>query len=237
MNAASILTNAGMISSEPPIQPLPELTTIRVHRPAGSTGEQGRDFFYAMVARQAAELATVWHAWSQPKPFSIVLEPDNYRVTIWDGRLLAAFVRQVRPTASQVGITPFASLAEHRVQLRYQLDLVSPFAVRRAGLWDVLPSPVRDLQVLRRRLLLAGQECPELDDLADVLVPYAALRTVTVPLNDRQRASGSVGRVTFDVTRLRHEQQRTIGTLLHFAEYAGLGSHTTAGMGDVRIGG
>lgn len=237
MNAASILADAGMTGSEPPCQPLPELTTIRVHRPPHSTGGDGRDFFYAMVARQDAALATIWHAWPQPKPFSLALEPDNYRITVWDGRLLAAFVRQVRPTAAQVGIVPFASLAEHPLQMRYQLDLLSPFAVRRAELWDVLPAPVRDLQVLRRRLLLAGQECPELGDLADVLVPYVSLRTVTIPINDRQRASGSVGRVTYDVSRLRREQQRTVGRLLHFAEYAGLGSHTTAGMGDVRIGG
>lgn len=234
MSAATILADAGLCATEPARAPMAELVTIRIHRPAGSTGEEGRNFVYAMVGRQDAALASVWHAWPGPKPFGLALEDRDYRVTCWDGALLRAFVRQTRPTAAQTTITPFAALGEGALRARWRIDFRSPCCVRRAGQSDVLPHPPGLLRALARRWAAAGQPALALHRVEDLVCADLALRAVGVQVG-RYIARGCLGCLDLDGSRLTAATRREVQMLLGFAALAGLGGQTTAGLGAVAV--
>lgn len=185
------------------------------------------------VGRSDLDLAQRLHTASVIRPFSILRRDRETDVVCFDDELAAALLRGdlsarlvTRCAVPEIDANSSAEI----VRLAFE----TPTHFRVAGFEHQLPDAFSVFGALRSRW--QALDYPELPDVRLYRVPvwpenliFRRYPAAKIP----QR--GFCGVVHFDLRPLDPDERRAIWTLCRFAEYRGVGKHTSYGMGRVRL--
>lgn len=209
------------------------VTVIRLPLP-----HAGADPVRLIVNRAGAVdlgLADRLHDGGAPRPYSVAQNGQTLDVICFADELARALLAsgdgaRICTRRRHDEIIPTAS--EGRVA---RLAFLSPAHFRVAGLDYLLPDPFHLLGGLVERWQELGWPALAWPNLKRVAVSLAWLRAAEHPTNGGQARRGFVGLASYDLLPLSDDDQEAVWRLLRFAEWRGVGAHTSYGMGRVRI--
>ncbi len=220
-------------------------------------GEAGHSIFLKLLHKSSPKLSEELHNKRGIKPFSIGFQRDgddiSFRLSVFDDRVSEAIGRILLEYSSKgrtivfmgkrcgvslpegpIKSTDFVDVfSESNPEREIHLRFLSPTSFRQRGNRQfIFPVP----ELVFGSLLRKWNEFSPLklridgDTLDAVMVSSYDLSTRTERFSDAP-IKGFVGRVSYSLTRLSHQNRKIISALANFARFGGVGYKTTMGMG------
>lgn len=180
-------------------------------------------------------LADALHDDALPRPYATARNGQTVDVVCFRDELARALLVSgdgARIAARQRPETVIPGASEGRA---LRLAFLSPAHFRVAGLDHLLPDPFHVFGGLMERW--RGLDWPALPwpNLKRVAVCPEWQRQADMPTHGGHATRGFVGVIRFDVLPLDAGEQHAVWALARFAEWRGVGAHTSYGMGRVRV--
>lgn len=208
-----------------------KITIVRMHNANGSNPIER---VMSAVGQHDLELADELHESDVIRPYSTCIAPNGaLDVIAFDDRIGQALLRAGGRMVTRVD--PSEMRPDESPGRVIRLAFETPTHFRVAGLEYMIPDPFH----------VFGSTIERWNALGYPPLPYPNLKRVAVipekiffqrhPAHGGHEQRGFVGVVRFDILPLSEDHQAAMWALSRFAEYRGIGKHTTYGMGRVRV--